>query len=150
MPTPVRHTKNTRELLRAHDLKATPQRVLIYDKMCEMVHACADSIFREVCDGPLPLSVATVYNVLETFEEKGLVKRRPTSSKKVFYDINTFPHCHLYSRDEEVLTDLFDYELQSVVTDYLKTRKLKNFTWTDVDIQINGNSRKNNRKIIKK
>lgn len=134
-----------RELLQKNDLKATPQRILIYDKMRELGHASADMVYQEINSQFPAMTIATVYNTLEQFVDKGLLKRRMSSTNKMFFDYNTFPHCHLYCREDDSYIDYLDNELIDMITNYVRKKKFRNFEWSEIDIQIIG-KKKNNKK----
>jgi Fur family iron response transcriptional regulator len=51
-------------------------------------------------------SKATVYNTLNLFLEKGLIREVIVDPSKVFYDPNTEPHYHMYHLDSGKLTDI--------------------------------------------
>jgi Fur family iron response transcriptional regulator len=51
-------------------------------------------------------SRATVYNTLNLFVEKGLIREVIVDPNRVFYDPNTAPHYHLYDMRTGRLTDI--------------------------------------------
>jgi Fur family iron response transcriptional regulator len=51
-------------------------------------------------------SKATVYNTLNLFLEKGLVREVIVDPAKVFYDPNTLPHHHFFNVVTGELTDI--------------------------------------------
>ena len=51
-------------------------------------------------------SKATVYNTLNLFLEKKLIREVIVDPSKVFYDPNTAPHHHFYNVDTGELTDI--------------------------------------------
>ncbi len=51
-------------------------------------------------------SKATVYNTLNLFVEKGLIREVIVDPSKVFYDPNTEPHYHIYDVGSGRLTDI--------------------------------------------
>ena len=65
-------------------LKATPQRIAILGAMHKLGHASADMVAERLRDVFPSLTVATIYNVLESFLAKGLVVRRFSSNNKMF------------------------------------------------------------------
>jgi Fur family peroxide stress response transcriptional regulator len=127
-----------KDILRVHNLKATPQRVMVYGKLLELGHASADMIYSQInADNPT-MTVATTYNILESFVNSGIVKRLFSSTNKMFFDINTEPHMHLYSEDGSHYTDYYDPQLQSMVETYIRSKKIRNFDVKDVSIEIVG------------
>lgn len=98
---------NMAELLRAHDINPTHQRIEIaYALFSRQEHLSADQVMTIVNDRHAETSKATVYNTLNLFLEKGLIREVIVDPSKVFYDPNTGPHHHLYEVDSGRLTDI--------------------------------------------
>ena len=106
--TPVAHTReNVAEILRQHEITPTHQRIEIaYALFSRGEHLSADQILAVVNDRHLETSKATVYNTLNLFLEKRLIREVIVDPNKVFYDPNTEPHHHLYNVDTGELTDI--------------------------------------------
>ena len=68
------------------------------------------------------MTVATVYNILNLFEQKGLIMRVGTAGEPVIYDINTYDHIHVCDNDTRHVRDYPDNGLLEVVT-HLSERK---------------------------
>ncbi len=119
-------------------LKATPQRIAILGAMHKLGHASADMVAERLRDVFPSLTVATIYNVLESFLEKGLVVRRFSSNNKMYFDVNTYAHAHLYFVDDNHYSDYDDNELIELVNDYFKNKTIPNFKAKSIDIQIVG------------
>lgn len=119
-------------------LKATPQRIAILGAMHKLGHASADMVAERLRDVFPSLTVATIYNVLESFLAKGLVVRRFSSNNKMYFDVNTHAHAHLYFVDDNHYSDYDDNELIELVNDYLKNKTIPNFKAKSIDIQIVG------------
>lgn len=98
---------NMAELLRAHDINPTHQRIEIAHALfSRQEHLSADQVMTIVNDRHAEASKATVYNTLSLFLEKGLIREVIVDPSKVFYDPNTGPHHHLYEVDSGRLTDI--------------------------------------------
>jgi Fur family iron response transcriptional regulator len=106
--TPVAHTREyVAEILRRHEINPTHQRIEIaYALFSRGEHLSADQILAIVNDRHLEASKATVYNTLNLFLEKKLIREVIVDPNKVFYDPNTEPHHHLYNVDTGELTDI--------------------------------------------
>ena len=94
-------------VLRDHDITPTHQRIEIAHALfsrCE--HLSADRILALVNDRASETSKATVYNTLNLFLERKLVREVIVDPSRVFYDPNTEPHHHLYNIDTGELTDV--------------------------------------------
>ena len=53
----------------------------------------------------IPLSLATVYNVLRQFTEAGLLRQIGVDCSKSFFDTNPSDHHHFFIQDEDALLD---------------------------------------------
>ena len=133
----------TAELLKLKGLKATGQRIAIYEAMRSLGHASADEVKQEVgrAGGPAT-TTATVYNVLQDLTRAGLLQRRMSVNSKMYYDITVGNHCHIYDKDSHVITDFDDNGLVEVVNEYLRNKKINNFELDYVDIQLMGRFKK--------
>lgn len=119
-------------------LKATTQRIAILGAMHKLGHASADMVADQLKDIFPSLTVATIYNVLESFVEKKIVVRRFSSNNKMYFDVNTYTHAHLYFKEENRYVDYDEPELLELVNDYFKNRKIPGFKIDSIDIQIVG------------
>jgi len=106
--TPVAYTRErVAEILRQHEINPTHQRIEIaYALFSRGEHLSADQILAIVNDRHLEASKATVYNTLNLFLEKKLIREVIVDPNKVFYDPNTEPHHHLYNVDTGELADI--------------------------------------------
>jgi Fur family iron response transcriptional regulator len=106
--TPVACTReNVAEILRRREINPTHQRIEIAHALFSRgEHLSADQILAIVNDRHLETSKATVYNTLNLFLEKKLIREVIVDPNKVFYDPNTEPHHHLYNVDTGELTDI--------------------------------------------
>jgi Fur family iron response transcriptional regulator len=94
-------------MLRRHDINPTHQRIEIaYALFGHGTHLSADQIMARVNGRHSETSKATVYNTLNLFLEKQLIREVIVDPNKVFYDPNTEPHYHLYDADTGKLTDI--------------------------------------------
>ncbi|OGT34741.1 MAG: hypothetical protein A2W28_04255 [Gammaproteobacteria bacterium RBG_16_51_14] len=104
-------------LLMQHGIKQTSQRIEIGRTLLSCPqHLSADQILCNVNQDNELVSKATVYNTLNLFVEKGLVRQVIVDSGKVFYDSNIIHHFHLYNEDTG---ELMDYEAGSLQLDDL-------------------------------
>lgn len=94
-------------LLRSHDINPTHQRIEIAHALFSHdEHLSADQIMAIVNTHHSETSKATVYNTLNLFREKRLIREVIVDPSKVFYDANTRPHYHLYEVDSGKLSDI--------------------------------------------
>jgi Fur family iron response transcriptional regulator len=103
---------NLADMLRGHGITPTHQRVEIaYALFSRGEHLSADQVFAVVNDRHVAASKATVYNTLNLFLEKRLIREVIVDPNKVFYDPNPAPHHHFYNVDTG---ELIDIDAQSV------------------------------------
>lgn len=102
------HTRdNMAELLRQHGINPTHQRIEIaYALFSRHEHLSADQILAIVNTKHNESSKATVYNTLNLFVEKKLIREVIVDPSKVFYDPNTHEHHHFYDVVSGHLTDI--------------------------------------------
>jgi Fur family transcriptional regulator, iron response regulator len=95
------------ERLRAHGINPTHQRIEIAHALysrCE--HLCADQVLAIVNERHPETSRATVYNTLNLFVQKAMIREVIADPSRVFYDPNTRPHYHLYDVRTGELSDI--------------------------------------------
>ena len=96
--------------LKQHQISPTLQRLAIARIFfVEHQHLSADVIQEKLAELNIRVAKATVYNSLNLFVRKGLLKEIHIGAGKVVYDSNTEPHYHLYYEDEGRLCDV-DYQ----------------------------------------
>ena len=102
------HTRESLvEMLRSRNINPTHQRIEIaYALFAHGAHLSADQVLARVNDRHSEASKATVYNTLNLFLEKKLIREVIVDPSKVFYDPNTDPHHHLYNVDTGELRDI--------------------------------------------
>lgn len=98
---------NLAAVLRGRGINPTHQRIEIAHAIFSGGgHLSADQILALVNDRAAQTSKATVYNTLNLFLEKKLIREVIVDPSKVFYDSNTDPHHHFYNLDTGDLTDI--------------------------------------------
>lgn len=125
-------------LLRNKNLKATPQRVAVHEAMLSIGHASADMVVEHIKareNGP-SVTVASVYNTLTSLADLGIYHRRLSSNNKMYFDVNTFRHAHLYDCENNTYRDVLDGELMDLVHQHLGRKKFRGYTVEGIDIQI--------------
>jgi Fur family iron response transcriptional regulator len=87
----------------------TPQRLEVAKILLEKPqHVSADQIIDRLRISGSTVSKATVYNTLNLFSERGLVKEVMVDPIRKFYDSTTHPHHHFYNVDTRELSDIPD------------------------------------------
>ena len=129
--------------LKKSNLKVTPQRTAVLEALNNLNdHPTADKIKAYVVKNHPNIAVGTIYKTLETFVDKGLVKKVKTEKDVMRYDAILENHHHLYCEDTEHIEDFFDDELNDLLDKYFKKKKIPNFTVKDVKLQIIGSFKK--------
>jgi Fe2+ or Zn2+ uptake regulation protein len=95
---------DVRELFRHHDLRCTRQRELVYTALAATTaHPTADELYQSVHAIDSGLSLATVYNTLEAFIERGLTRKISNGLGPCRYDADISPHVHMSTSDGRVV-----------------------------------------------
>lgn len=93
--------------MKQRGINPTAQRIQIARiLLSRFQHLSADQVLKAVNEEQTIVSKATVYNTLNLFAEKGLVRQLIVDPNKVFYDSNTSAHFHIYNEDSGQLIDL--------------------------------------------
>lgn len=105
---PSRYSRdNLATVLRRHGINPTHQRIEIAHALyARNEHLSADQVLALVNEAHPETSRATVYNTLNLFVQKGLIREVIVDPCKVFYDPNTEPHYHLYDVRTGYLADI--------------------------------------------
>ena len=123
--------------LKAHDMRATKQRLAVHRSMLKLGHASADMVSDDIkARGDTPVTVASVYNILSQLALLGIYKHRMSANNKMYFDINTSRHIHLYDVYNHTYRDIVDDELRAMVEEKLKRKRFKGYKIDGVDIQI--------------
>jgi len=85
----------------------TPQRVEVAEiLLARPQHMSADQIIDRLRELGRSVSKATVYNTLNLFGERGIVKEIMVDPVRKFYDSSTHVHHHFYNVDTGELRDI--------------------------------------------
>jgi Fur family transcriptional regulator, peroxide stress response regulator len=128
-----------RQKLAERGLKATPQRMIIFQiLMSSHEHPSAELIFEKIKNTHPGISLGTVYKTLETLVEAGLAKKVKTAGDVLRFDAKTSSHSHLYCTKTSRILDYEDEDLHALLEDYFRRKNIKNFNISDIQVQING------------
>lgn len=132
--------------LKNSSLKITPQRIAVLEALNNLRnHPTADKIKEYVVKHHPNIAVGTIYKTLETFVEKGLVKKVKTEKDIMRYDAVIDRHHHLYCEDTEHIEDFFDDKLNNMLEKYFVKKQIANFKVKDIRLQIIGTFNKKNK-----
>jgi Fe2+ or Zn2+ uptake regulation protein len=88
--------QKTIDALRQRGIQPTPQRVAVAEFVLQTdTHPTADEVWATVRRRCPTLSRATVYNTLNLFAEKGMLKLQPLKDGVIVFDPHVEPHHHL-------------------------------------------------------
>ena len=96
------------QILRSADLRPTRQRLslakMLFDE-CDQ-HVTADSLYNKALSNGVSVSLATVYNTLNQFTKKGLLRHIIVDSNSSYFDTNTSHHHHFFFEETGQLKDI--------------------------------------------
>ena len=126
------------ERLRAAGLRSTKQRLaickMLFDKK-ETFHFTIENLKKILeKESKKKISVATLYNTVHAFKEKGYLRAISLKGNKNFFDTNTKHHHHFYDED---MSQLFDIEDKNISISHLpKTPSGKKIKAVEVLVKI--------------
>ncbi|HKK41884.1 MAG TPA: transcriptional repressor [Bacteroidales bacterium] len=133
-------------ILVANRLKVTAQRVAVLEVLLTSKdHPDAEMIFNSLKEKHLSVSQATIYKTLEVFFRKGIVVKVHTDKDPVRYDPVQERHHHLFSAESDRIEDFIDSDLDSILDEYIKEKKIPGFEVKDIRLQIIGRFRDKNK-----
>ena len=128
--------------LRVSGLRPTKQRLAIckvlFDRK-KTFHFTIEKLKRIIeKESKKKISVATIYNTVHAFKEKGYLKEISLKGSKTFFDTNTKHHHHFYDED---LSQLVDIEDKNISVNYLpKAPTGKKIKSVEVLVKIEDNN----------
>jgi len=130
-------------ILKKHSLKATPQRLAVHEAMTELGHASADMVTESIkAKGTAKVTLASVYNILTHMAMLGVYHYRHSANNKMYFDVNTFKHIHLYDHENHTFRDVIDDELVAMIESHLSRKRVKGYKIESIDIQLIGRPNK--------
>ena len=129
-----------RELLSEKGLRVTPQRVVVFETLVNLKnHPTADTLIKKIKEEHPNIATGTVYKILDTLVQKGLVEKVTTHEDNMRYDAILEKHHHLYCSESNRIEDYFDKNLNTLLEDYFAKKKIPGFEIKDIKLQITGN-----------
>jgi Fur family transcriptional regulator, peroxide stress response regulator len=124
--------------LKEAGMKVTPQRHAILEALlAHRNHPTAENIAEYIRETHPSIATGTVYHVLDMMEQNGLVQRVKTDKDAMRYDAVIQRHHHIYSAKTERIEDYFDQELDEMLMNYFKKKKLPNINIENITLHIN-------------
>ncbi len=128
-----------RKMLIDNDLKITPQRLAVLEQVMTLKdHPSTDRIIDMVRRRNPNISVGTVYKILDTFVDYGLITKVKTERDIMRYEAVNEKHHHLYCSDSDRIEDYYDGELTRMIEQYFTENSIPDFEIEDIKLQIIG------------
>ena len=96
------------DMLRQSPLKVTDQRIILIKLIFSSGndHYTAEEVFIKAKKQKIKISLATVYNTLNSFRNNGILNVVKTKSDKIYYDTNLKDHPQFYCEESGELKDI--------------------------------------------
>lgn len=128
-----------RDLFVDKGLKITPQRIAILEAIYKLDnHPTVEDILTYIRQDNPNIAKGTVYKVLDTLEENHLVNKVKTDKEIMRYDGIVENHHHLYCSECDLIEDYYDEELDELLRNHFKNKKIEGFKMEDIVLQIRG------------
>lgn len=132
--------QDIRNSLSNRGLKVTPQRMRILEAIYKLNnHPTAEQIITFIRKHDPNIGSGTVYNVLDTLVQNGLIKKVKTEKDVMRYDGLVENHHHLYCRECDYIEDYTNKKLDELLKKFFKENKIDNFNIEEIKLQIAGN-----------
>lgn len=132
-------TELIKQKLSEKGMKITPQRMAVLEAIYQLKnHPTADNIIEFIRKTHPNVAVGTVYKVLETLVENGLVKRVTTDRDFMRYDGIVDKHHHLYCSNCDLIEDYHDPDLDELLKKYFESKNIPGFKIEEFVLQIKG------------
>jgi len=131
--------ENIKKRLSEKGLKITPQRMAILDAIYTLQnHPTAEQIIEFIRQKHPNIAKGTVYQVLDTFTANQIIRRVKTDRDIMRYDGILDNHHHLYCSECDLIEDFFDEELDELLNNHFKNKKINGFKMENIVLQIRG------------
>lgn len=120
-------------------LKVTHQRIVILKAATAMdSHPSTEHIYEAIRYENPSISLGTVYKTLETFVQSGLLSKVSTHEGQMRYDPKLDSHGHIYCDNTKEIIDYYDQELNELIVDFFKKKRVNNLRIKNISLNING------------
>lgn len=131
--------REIKDLLNNNGLKSTHQRIVILDAVYQMHnHPTVEQVYDVVQANHPSISLATVYKALEIFTTHGLLAKVSSQEGQLRYDPKLDNHGHIYVGNTKEIIDYYDSELNNIILDFFKKKRVNNLKIKNITLQING------------
>ena len=122
--------------LKKLQLRPTKQRQMVYALVCaNKNHLCADQIFAFAKKILPNLSLATVYNCLDSLVECELIREINFGRRPTRYETTLGEHAHFYCNDRD---ELHDIELPKSIRELIISILPKGFNLETMNVKFTG------------
>ncbi|MDF1571406.1 MAG: Fur family transcriptional regulator [Bacteroidales bacterium] len=126
-------------LLKDAGLKVTPQRVAVLEAVFSIEgHPSSDEVSKYVKKRHPNIALGTIYNILDSLTDKGILNRVKTDKGVMLYDSVGKKHHHLYCNESNRIEDFYDDELDAMLEAYFTKKKISGFDIRDIKLQLVG------------
>jgi len=120
-------------------LRITPQRITIFEAILKLNnHPTADDIAAFIKQDHPNIATGTVYKVLESLVENGLIKKVKTERDVMRYDAILENHHQLYCAESDRIADYYNEEINELLSEYFRKNGIPDFEIGDIKLQIIG------------
>ncbi len=121
-------------------LRSTPQREVVFSVLLKKRdHPTADEVYARVRHEMPTISLATVYNCLETLVQCNLVRAVNFERGPTRYCPNLAPHAHFH---DEVTGETYDVDLPPALLDHVKSVLPTAYDASSVEIIFRGKAKR--------
>ena len=127
------------DYLKKYDIRPSTIRIKVLNYLLNnRIHPTVDDIYKNLIEDIPTLSKTSIYNTLDLFLEKGVVKVLALGEKELRYDIDTDLHGHFKC---EKCRKVYDFPISANI---LSRDKLEGFKINDKNIHLYGICKKCN------
>ena len=104
---PLSNFNKAIQTLKKKNIRPTKQRMILAKLLFEkgQRHMSAENLYEEVKRDERKISLATIYNTVHAFKEKGYLKEISINSNQSYFDTNTSVHHHFFDEENNELID---------------------------------------------
>ncbi len=127
--------KNYAHILKMAGLRTTKQRLALVSLLFggEHRHFTAEMIYEEALNARLDISLATIYNSLHHFVNRGLLRELHLNNQQSWFDTNTHSHFHYYDDQKNEVFDVPHTDTEQI-KDLIAIPK--GYTIKDLDVVV--------------
>lgn len=120
-------------------LKATNQRLLVLKTVDDLnFHPTVEQVYEHILPYTPSISLATVYKNLETLAQAGLLKKVWSEDGQKRFDSRLENHAHIHCTNTKEIVDYHDQELNNLIINYFKSKKVNNLKIKNISLHITG------------